>query len=64
MTESKEIKLITPQKVSEILGVKTSTLTIWRSRGTPKLDYVKIGGKVMYSTSEINDFIKRQTVNP
>lgn len=55
-------QLITPKQVSEILGVKEGTLTVWRSRGTPKLDYVKIGGKVMYSVDEIHDFIERQKV--
>ena len=59
-----DIKLIKPAVVSEILGVKETTLTIWRSKGHPKLPYYKIGGKVMYSESDIEAFISNNTVNP
>lgn len=45
--------LITPHKVSSILGVTTQTLAAWRCTGKYNLKFVKIGSKVMYRLEDV-----------
>lgn len=56
-------RLITPDQASDTLGVTTGTLQIWRSTGRYNLPYVKVGGRVMYRTEDIEDFIHRRVQN-
>ena len=53
--------LVTPENTSKLLGVTPGTLQVWRSTGRYNLPYVKVGGKVMYRLSSINQFINEQT---
>jgi len=54
-------RLLTPEEVAEMLGVKVETLRTWRScnilRGP---NFFKIGSKkVMYKLSDVDDFLKK-----
>ncbi len=53
-------RLITPDKVSEILGISKGTLAVWRSIGRYNLPYVKIGSRVMYRLTDIQAFIEER----
>jgi hypothetical protein len=53
--------LIAPTVAAEVLGVAVQTLNNWRSTGTVKLPYHKIGGGVRYSRSEILKFVRQPT---
>lgn len=53
-------KLITPEQVSEQLGVTVGTLQLWRCTGRYNLPYVKAGRLVRYRQSDIDDFIDRR----
>lgn len=50
-------KLITPEQVSEQLGVTVGTLQLWRCTGRYNLPYVKAGRLVRYRQSDIDHFI-------
>lgn len=51
-----DLKLLTPYEVSQLLGVKESTLSAWRVRGGgPK--HVKVGRKVMYRLAHIDEWL-------
>ena len=54
--------LISPNRASEILGISTGTLQVWRSTGRYDLCFVKIGGRVMYKAEDIQAFIDRRTM--
>ena len=54
-------KLLTAEQVSEILGVNTHTLAVWRCTGRYNLPYIKAGRLVRYSEQAINAFIDRST---
>ncbi len=56
-------QLLTPLQVSEIIGVTTGTLQVWRCTGAYNLPYVKCGGRVMYRPDDIQDFIMRRTLH-
>lgn len=47
-------KLLTPQEVSEILGVSKKTVCY-----TLNLPYIKIAGKRMYQKKDIENFINK-----
>lgn len=54
-------KLLTPGEVSEILGVSTSTLAIWRCTDRYPLQWVKVGRLARYREEDVRAFIERQT---
>ena len=50
-------KLLTPEQAPTLLHLKTTTLARWRWAGCgPR--FIKIGGRVRYSESEIEAFIQ------
>lgn len=51
--------LCTPVEASQILGVTTHTLAVWRCEKRYNLPYVKVGRLVRYRRSDITDFIER-----
>ena len=55
-------QLLTPTQTSEILGVSTQTLAIWRCNKRYNLNYVKVGRYVRYRYADIQSFIHAQTV--
>lgn len=54
-------KLLTPKQVSQILGIKESTLAAWRFHLRQPLNYCKIGSKIMYRESDVQAFIELRT---
>jgi len=60
--EQKTPTLITPQEAADMLGLKPTTLMVWRSRFPDRLPYVKVGpgnSRVMYDLDDVLDFIER-----
>jgi len=51
-------KLLTPEQVAEIFGIKVETLNQWRHKKRYDLNFVKIGRCVRYRRSDVEDFIK------
>lgn len=56
-------ELLTPEQVALLLGIKRETLQIWRCVGRYDLPYVKIGGRVRYKSSDVENFIQSRTKN-
>jgi len=48
-----------PSETAHQLGVSTGTLAVWRATKRYDLSYVKVGRKVMYQPSMVQDFINR-----
>lgn len=46
---------------AQVLGVKTSTLAVWRSTGRYQLRYIKVGRLIRYRVSDLADFLARFT---
>ncbi|SEJ66399.1 Helix-turn-helix domain-containing protein [Azotobacter beijerinckii] len=44
------------------LGIKASTLSVWRSTGRYNLPYIKVGRMVRYRVSDLAEFMARRTV--
>lgn len=54
--------LLTPTEAGALLGVTEGTLAKWRTTRRYKLNYTKVGGKVRYSQTAINEFLAARTV--
>ncbi|ARD44766.1 MULTISPECIES: helix-turn-helix domain-containing protein [Colwellia] len=51
--------LLTPTQAADILGVTIGTLAVWRCTARYPLPFVKIGRRVKYRLSDINNFIEQ-----
>ena len=54
--------LLTSDEVSEILGVSTQTLAVWRCNKRYPLSYVKVGRYVRYRYGDVLTFVQSRTV--
>lgn len=63
MNNYQQDQLLTPNQASEILGLSTQTLAIWRCNKRYNLNYVKVGRFVRYRYADIQAFIEAQTVS-
>ena len=54
-------RLLTPSQAGEYLGIKPQTLAVWRSCGRHDLPFVKVGGRVKYRRSDLDDWLAART---
>ncbi len=50
-------QLYSTEDVAEILGISTSTLARWRRAGEPNLPYRRLGDRIFYRSSDVQQFI-------
>lgn len=55
--------MLTPEEAAARIGVKPSTLGIWRCTGRYNLPFVKSGSLVRYRDADVERFIERRTRN-
>ena len=55
--------LRTPLETAGQVGVQDGTLATWRARRRYNLKYIKVGGRVMYRQSDIDNFLESRTVS-
>ena len=53
-----------PSEAAQYLGVKPQTLAAWRCTGRQSLRYIKIGSRIFYRQSDLDEFLNRRTVTP
>ena len=49
--------LLTPAEVARHLGVTAGTLSVWRCTGRYPLRFIKVGRRVMYRQSDVENFV-------
>lgn len=54
-------KLLDEKAAAELLEVTPGTLSVWRSTGRYKLQFIKIGSKVRYRRTDLEDWLKSRT---
>ncbi len=54
--------LLTRDQAAAYLCISASTLAVWATTKRYDLSYVKIGGRVFYTQSALDDFIERSTI--
>lgn len=53
--------LYDPAEAAEYIGVKESTLSVWRCVGRYGIEYIKVGRLVKYRKSALDAFLQRRT---
>jgi DNA-binding transcriptional MerR regulator len=43
------------------LGIAAATLQYWRTTGAQKIPFIKVGGRVMYRISDLDDWLTANT---
>ncbi|MBK60360.1 MAG: DNA-binding protein [Pseudomonas sp.] len=51
------------KQAATALGVKPTTLAVWRSTGRYNLPFLKVGRLVKYRISDLAEFLERRTAN-
>jgi excisionase family DNA binding protein len=54
--------LLTEQQAAEMLGIKPTTLQVWRCNQRYQLPYIKVGRNVRYRASAVQKFLDLRTV--
>lgn len=54
--------LLTEVQAAEVLGLRPTTLQIWRTTKRYPLPYIKVGRLVRYRESALRDFLASRTV--
>ena len=57
-------RLMTPLEAAAFLNVRPQTLATWRSSNRYGIPYVKVGHVVRYRRSDLERWLKGQTVTP
>lgn len=48
---------LTSEQAAQYLGLKASTLAVWRSNGRYQIPFIKIGSKVLYLQRDLDHWI-------
>jgi|TARA_B110000091_G_scaffold83744_1_gene92125 predicted site-specific integrase-resolvase len=54
-------QLANNSKAAECLGIAAATLQYWRTTGSQKIPFIKVGGRVMYRISDLNEWLEKNT---
>jgi excisionase family DNA binding protein len=58
------VPLMTADETASLIGVKPTTLKVWRSTKRYPLPFVKVGRSVRYRSSDVEKFLRERTVEP
>ena len=56
-------KLMSPKELSEYIGVKESSLAVWRTNKTDPLPYIKVGGLIRYDKEIVDKWLESRSRN-
>jgi len=56
-----EMKLLNSNEAAQMLDVTPGTLSVWRATRRYPLKFVKVGRKVRYLASDIEEFLRSRT---
>lgn len=54
--------LLSRKQAATFLGLKENTLAVWRTTKKVNLPLIKIGGLVKYRLEDLENFLKKQTI--
>lgn len=56
-------QFLKPEEVASWIKVSEKTLAVWRCEGRYKLNFVKVGGRVLYPQSEVLKFLESRLMS-
>jgi len=54
-------QLLNNSAAAKHLGVAAATLQYWRSTGAQEIPFMKVGGRVIYSSSDLDKWLDQHT---
>lgn len=57
-------KLLNTNEAARLLGLKSHTLSVWRTTGRYDLPYVRLGHAIRYREEDLNAWVRRNLVPP
>ena len=54
-------RLANNSAAADHLGIAAATLQYWRTTGAQKIPFIKVGGRVMYRISDLDDWLTANT---
>ena len=54
--------LLDTTQAASYIGVRPNTLTNWRCTKRQKIPYIKVGERVCYKASDLDEYLRKQTV--
>lgn len=58
---SEPFELLTPDELSDLLGVSVRTLAVWRYTGRHALPYIRCGASIRYERKAVNEWLEKRT---
>jgi len=55
-------EMLTTEQAAKYLGLKPSTLAIWRSTGRYPVPFVKVGRNTRYRKADLDKFLEQRTI--
>jgi excisionase family DNA binding protein len=55
-------EMLTTDQAAEYLGLKPSTLTVWRSTRRYSIPFVKVGRNTRYRKADLDKFLEQRTI--
>lgn len=60
--QDESMVLMSTEEAAEFLHLKPNTLEVWRTdKRNPGLNFVKVGGNVLYRLSDLRKFLDKNT---
>jgi excisionase family DNA binding protein len=56
-------RLLNEAEAAQYLGIARGTLSVWRCVGRHELPYVRVGRRIKYKFSDLQEWISSRTVN-
>jgi excisionase family DNA binding protein len=56
--------MLTTKEAAEFLGIRPSTLNVWRSSGTVNVPYIRVGTAIRYRLSDLEEYVSKRRVMP
>ena len=56
--------MLTTKEAAEFLGIRPSTLNVWRSTGTVNVPYIRVGTAIRYRLSDLEEYVSKRRVMP
>lgn len=53
--------LLTPDELSQLLGVSVKTLAVWRYTGRHALPYIRCGASIRYQRQAVAEWLEKRT---
>ena len=63
LEDKQQQRLLAENEAAKYLGINPGTLSVWRSSGRYHIPYIKVGGRVRYRLSDLEEWLESRTTD-